>query len=438
MRFRDVRPLARLEVQELLACRASWLLLLLLGPLVGHAFLTAVSLYAEASGASGGPAALAQGLSPLDGIVVPTFGAYDLAVTLLFPFLPIRLVAAGKESGALRITQQLEAPLPLQLAVKGAVLVSGWLIAWIPGLLALFLWRSAGGHLHGPETATVLLGHLLRVGFAAGLGAACAAVAESASSAALMALSVTVGTWALDFVAAGRGGLLEALARMTPTAALRTFEHGTLKVSLVLVFLTLTFYGFALAWAALVPGLSLKARLLRHLAVSVAAFGLLLLASQATPSWDVTEDRRNSFPRADEAALRTIREPISVTVRLAPEDPRRLDLERSVLDKLRRIFPSLRVVYSASSRSGLFEPDHYGEIWYRVGTRSGMCRSTTEPIVLEHLYGLAGVPKPLDSNDPPYPGHPLTKQPRGATRLLFGLWPLATGLAWIASREPWE
>ena len=37
-----------------------------------------------------------QGLSPLEGIVVPTLGAYDLAATLLFPFVVIRLVAVGE------------------------------------------------------------------------------------------------------------------------------------------------------------------------------------------------------------------------------------------------------------------------------------------------------------------------------------------------------
>src|SRR2546425_5254040 len=94
------------EFRELMASRAYWLMLLMIGPLVGHSFITAVDLYAEASGIGGGPAALSQGLTPLDGIVVPTFGAYDLAVTLLFPFVAIRLIAAEKESGALKLLLQ--------------------------------------------------------------------------------------------------------------------------------------------------------------------------------------------------------------------------------------------------------------------------------------------------------------------------------------------
>src|SRR5215471_19220666 len=75
----DLALLIGKAFRELMASRAWWLLLLLIGPLAGYSFLTAAGLYAEASGIGGGPSALAQGLSPLDGILVPSFGAYDLA-----------------------------------------------------------------------------------------------------------------------------------------------------------------------------------------------------------------------------------------------------------------------------------------------------------------------------------------------------------------------
>src|SRR5713101_8328486 len=134
-----VRPLLAKEFRELLASRAFWLLLLMIGPLVGHGFITAVDTYAEASGRGGGPSALAQGLSPLDGGLVPTFGAYDLAVTLLFPFVAIRLVSSEKESGALKLMLQAPTGLTSMLAAKGLTLIAGWLIAWIPGFAALLL-----------------------------------------------------------------------------------------------------------------------------------------------------------------------------------------------------------------------------------------------------------------------------------------------------------
>ena len=97
----EARWLIDKELRELAASRSYWLLLIVVGLLVGHAFITSANIYAEASGAGGGPAALSQGLSPLEGLVVPTFGAYDLAATLLFPFVVIRLVASEKQTGAL-------------------------------------------------------------------------------------------------------------------------------------------------------------------------------------------------------------------------------------------------------------------------------------------------------------------------------------------------
>ena len=94
MRSRDVgwvlNPSVRKEIAELIAARSFWLLLLIVGLLAGQSFIEAVNQYAEASS----PGALAQGLSPLEGILTPTLGAYDLAIMLLFPFVAIRLIAA--------------------------------------------------------------------------------------------------------------------------------------------------------------------------------------------------------------------------------------------------------------------------------------------------------------------------------------------------------
>ncbi|HMV48393.1 MAG TPA: ABC transporter permease, partial [Blastocatellia bacterium] len=140
------------EWRELTASRAYWLLLVLIGPLVGNSFIAAVNLYAEASGIGGGAAALAQGLTPLDGILVPTFGAYELALTLLFPFVAIRLIAAEKESGAWKLALQLPTGLSLTIAAKMTALLAGWLLAWLPGVVAVVLWKSYGGHLYAPES----------------------------------------------------------------------------------------------------------------------------------------------------------------------------------------------------------------------------------------------------------------------------------------------
>lgn len=407
------------------------------GPLVGQAFVTAVESYAELSGAGGGPAALAQGLRPLDGIVVPTFGAYDIATTFLFPFVAIRLVAAERESGAGKLLAQTPAGIAARLTVKAGVLLLGWLLAWIPALLALLLWRGYGGHLNPAETANVVLGHLLHALLTAGVAVAAAAVCRGSSSAAIVTLGFTVGTWALDFMAAVRGGLLARLAPFTPAAALRTFEHGELRLALAAILVLASLAGFAFAALWLDPYRRARDRAVRSAALILLTLGAAALAASWRSGWDLSEDRRNSFPRADEALLRAIEKPVRVTVHLSPEDPRLADLEMNVLAKLRRVLPDFAVTYAAQSRTGLFEDadSHYGEVWYRVGSKRDQLRSTIEPVVLAKIYELAGARPPAAGADPPYPGYPLAVAPRGAAPLFHLVWPAAVGLAYFVIRR---
>jgi hypothetical protein len=102
-----VRPLFAKELRDILGGRALWTLLLLECPLVGYSFFQAMSLYGEASAAALQSPVLATSLSPLDGVLVPTFGSFYVAMTLLFPFVAIRALGAEKESGALRLLVQL-------------------------------------------------------------------------------------------------------------------------------------------------------------------------------------------------------------------------------------------------------------------------------------------------------------------------------------------
>jgi ABC-type transport system involved in multi-copper enzyme maturation permease subunit len=428
------------ELRELKVSRAYWLLVLAIGPLVGHAFINAVNLYAEASGIGGGPAALPQGLTPLDGMLAPTFGAYDLAVTLLFPFVAIRMIAAEKESGALKLSLQLPFGTAKMVAAKFLALVAGWFIAWLPGLIAVAMWRAYGGHLFAPETLNLMLGHWLRMLLGAGIAIAAAALAESAASAAIVTLCFTLGTWALDFIAAGRGGWLAALAAYTPAAALRFFEHGLLRLNVVVVILALALAGLGIAAIWLHSGRNFVTRLLR----TTVLLGIIIplgvsLGSFLRASWDASENRRNSFSRTDEAALRQIREPLRITIYLAAEDPRLMDYERGILNKLRRILPRLKVDYAAQSRTGLFEEDSYGKIWYELGANKVMNRSTTGPIVIEQLYQLAGITAPANTDEPVYPGYPLAAHPRGASLIFYALWPLTVIAVWclttVSSRQ---
>lgn len=438
MRSPNAAQLLAKEWRELIASRSYWLLLLMIGPLAGHGFITAVAFYAEASGSGGGPAALAQGLTPLDGILSPTFGAYDLAATFLFPFVAIRMIAAEKQSGGLKLLLQLPGSLATKVGAKALVLLGGWIVTLAPGLLAIVLWKFYGGHLYAPETLNLLLGHFLRAMLSAGIAFTAAALAENAASAAIVTLGFTVGTWALDFIAAGRGGFLQQLAAYTPTATLRLFEHGLLRLNIVLAMVALSVAGFALATIWLHTGRTWRISLLGTLTLGLIVAFVIVGANSVRASWDASENRRNSFSRADEAALAQIPQPLRITVFLSPEDPRLTDFEQNVLRKLRRVLPKLEVEYSGTSRTGLFEKpeEHYGEIWYAMGGQKIMERSTIEEVVLEQIYKLAAISPPARSDENTFSGYPLTVRARGAAWLFYGLWPLLiVAMWWMINRR---
>jgi hypothetical protein len=422
----------RKELREVVASRSYWLLLLVVGALVGHAFLTASSTYAEASGAGGGPAALAQGLNPLSGIVVPTFGAYDIAATLLFPFVVIRLIAVERETGALVLMLQAPACFVAVISAKGVALLLAWIAAGLPGLAALTWWSLMQGHLDAPEVLTVVAGHVLRGVMTIGVAAMAGALAASAASAAIVALTVTLGTWALDYAAAARGGVLETLAAYTPSAALRVFEQGELRVSTVLVMLLIGVGGLGIAAEWLRVGRTRARRCAGAAAVTAVVAVGAFASSSLRASYDLSEDRRNSFSAADESALRHIVDPLDITVYLAAADPRLTDLERGVFAKLRRVVPQVRITYAAKGRSGLFEKadDHYGEVWYSVRGNKAMSRSATEEIVLETIYDVAGIAPPTRRDEAAYPGYPMTRTPGNIGLLFFLIWPLLLGAAW--------
>jgi ABC-2 type transport system permease protein len=422
------------EWRELLASRAWWVMLALIGPLVGVSFIAAVRTYAEASGLNGTASGVGEAFSPLDGIWAPTFSAYEVAATFLLPFVAIRLVSGDRLSGALKLESQ--GPLsPLaRMTAKAGVLFGGWLVTGLAAGVAAALWKSYCGSSYVPEIAVVVLGHSLNAGLTIALAAAAAAVAEHPSTAAILTLGFTVGTWVLSFLGAIHGGVLEQAAGYAPLAMVADFQHGLVRADVTLTVLLLTACGFALAAIWLRLGVPARRRVLESAAVGLATASAVCAATFIRASWDASESRRNSFPEADERALRQIVQPLHIEVHLAPEDGRRLDLEHRALSKLRRVLPTLKVTYMSATSIGLFEQTSagYGEIWYDLGGKNAVNRLTTAEGVLETIYGLAGVtPQPERENEL-FRGHPLTAPPTGAAAVFFGGWPaIVLGAGWL-------
>ena len=432
------RPLLAKELWQIAGGRALWTMLLLLCPLVGYSFVQAVSLYGEASRAASQSPALASGLSPLDGVLVPTFGAFYVAVTLLFPFVAIRVLGHEKETGALRLLIQLPYRTSTLIAAKLAAILAAWLIAAVPVLSALAVWQVLGGHLDAPETLDLLFGHLLYGLLVGAIALFAASISESAATAAILTLAFTIGSWVLDFTAAGRLGLLDWLSRLSLTQALRTFEQGLLSASLVAGMLTAVAAFAALVAVWLPLGVPARVKLARSLIAVLVAAAVLGISAQLRASLDVAADRRNSFPAADEQRLHELRAPLLVTVHLAPEDPRYADLRRNVLAKLERTLPNVTVRLAGGRQSvvGMSGEESYGMVEYDYGGRLASSRSTSHREVLPVLYGLAGVPPPAPGSGEDYPGHPLVADADASLAwFLCGL-PLLIVAGWWGSRRP--
>ena len=413
------------EWRELLTSRAWWVMLVLIGPLVGVSFISAVRTYAELSGYGGTSDGVGVAFSPLIGVWAPTFSACELAAAFLLPFVAIRVVAGDRQSGALKLELQQPMPVFLRVTAKALVLMAGWIIASAPTVLAVLLWRSYGGSVYPPELGTVVFGHLLNAGLTIALASAAASLTDHPSTAAIVTLSVTVGTWIINFIAAVQGGVWERVAGYTPTAMVAEFQHGLVRLDVLLTAGALVLFGLVVAAIWMRIGVAVQRRLYESVGVGALAAAAIFACTFLTANWDFSENRMNSFAKPDQTMLERIREPLRIEAHLAAEDPRRVDLERQALSKLRRVLPKVQVQYIANTSTGLFEQtsQHYGEIWYDLGGRRAMSRMTTAEGVLETIYGLAGVAAPQESGDDIFRGHPLAVPPKRAGTVFYGIWP---------------
>ena len=418
----------------MVSSRAWWIFLLLMGPLVGVSFISAVRTYGEASGLNGTSAGVGEAFSPLIGIWAPTFSACELAAAFLLPFVAIRIVAGDRQSGALKIELQHPMPSFLRITAKVLILMIGCMIASLAAFAAVLLWKSYGGSIYFPELVTVAAGHLLNAALTIALAAAAASFTEHPSTAAILTLTVTVGSWIINFLAAIHGGLWERAAAYTPTAMVAQFQHGLVRLDVVLIAIALISTGLALAAIWIRLGTAVRRRVYESAGLIAATSVVILVCTLANASWDTSENRMNSFSKSDEQMLRQIRQPLYIEAHLAPEDPRRFDLEHRAISKLRRTLPKLYVQYVSSTSIGLFEQTnpHYGEIWYDLGGQKAVNRIITPEGVLETIYSLAGVSPAPEGDEDMFRGHPLAVRPGGAALVFYGVWPLLAGCIGVA------
>jgi hypothetical protein len=400
----------RLELRQLLTGRAWFGLTLILSVLVGSTFAQAVGIFSEGSRSALASPDLAQGLNPYDGILVPTFGSAYLVATLLLPFVAIRQIGQDRESGALKLLLGLGCS-PLRIVLrKFLVLALAWAVFLLVPLSAALLWMRLGGHVHGPAFAGLFLGHFCYGLVVIALALLAGSLGRSAATASLLVLAATLGSWVLDFGGAAGGGWLSRLAPLSLTQALRPLERGLLPLGHLLTWPALVMVALALAACWLHPGRPIVRKGISSLSGVALVLLVFLGAARIQHSWDLTEDRRHSFPIAVERALAGIPGHLEIEVRLDAEDPRWMDLDRGILHRLQRVVPHLRVVRTiataAFGRTGPSSDDRYGEVIYRYQGREDMSRSTSSEEILPLIYTLTETPPPAEGPEIAYPGYP--------------------------------
>ena len=419
------------EVRCLLTGRALWVMLIILSILTGYSFIQAVNLFSQASVTALQFPELARGMTPLDGIIVPTFGALYLAVTLLYPFVAIRMIGEETRSGGLKLLLQGHFSLLKIVTVKVLALASGWILALTPLLLSLGIWHWAGGHVFMPELLNLVAGYTMYVLIITAIAFFASALTESSSTAAIVTLAFTLGSWVLDF-AAGTQGWLSSLSGISLTAQLRIYEHGMFSLSHTLQMLLSAGGLLTMCVIWLHPGKSLTRKASRSCVVVAGIIAAVLVVTPIRTSVDVSEDRRNSFNPADERALQQMTEPLNISIYLSDNDSRLRELKRNVLPVLQRTVPNLSVTYADTGNEGLFgtrSDDMYGLIVYEYAGERDSSRSTGAGEILPILHNLAGqtvTPDPV----PEYSGYPLVADPSSFGIWFYGVLPALFGMLW--------
>jgi ABC-type transport system involved in multi-copper enzyme maturation permease subunit len=427
------------EVRELLVSRALWVMVLFSALLAGFSFIQAVHQYSDFSLNASRLPQLTVNLNPLDGIVVRVFAGLYLVNTFLLPFVAIRAIGIEKQSGSLKLALQMPIGMYRLVSIKLVALFAGWTIALLPTLSAVAIWSLLlGGHLYAPELWSVLLGHTLYALVIAGVAFLAAAITDSAITAAVVTLAVTIGTWILEWTGGSSTGLVRSVAAFSLTPALRGLEQGLVGSPTAIALAVLAFGLLALAVVWLPPGVSRREKLLRSGAVAGVAAQALLLAVQLPIYMDVTEDQRNSFNPADVRALRNMSRELKVDVNLSTGDALFQDLQRNVLTKLQRTAPHVTINYADTSTSSLLggsSGGNYGQVTYTYAGKQGTSHATSAREVLQLIEALSGqtvVPNPTR----PYPGYPLVTSADGAAVWFYVILPLLAIGAWWYFQQP--
>jgi len=412
------------ELRSLLLSPVLWGMFITMSLLTGYSFIEAVDLFARASKTAASFAELAAGMNPLQGILVPTFGACYLVETLLLPFVAIRLIGLDKQTGTLKLLLQLPLSTTALCGIKVGAMGLVWLFSLLPIGLALLIFHVLGGHVHLPEVVLLFAAHGLYGLSIIVIAMFAAAISDSLPTAAMLSLAVTLGLWVLDFAAAGHQGFPAVLGSLSLTGLLRQMENGLLTSRPPAVFGTVILFFFFLTVLWIHPGRRRFVKMAGSLGLLLCLAWLPIAAQLVHGSLDVTENRIHSFAPEDAAALRGLDDTLTLTIHMDPLDSRYQDLQRDLLAKLRRTVRHLEVRTRGSGRMfAAAGDDTYGMIEIACRGKKEQTYSNSAEEILPIIYSLAGI-KVVHAPAPGYPGYPLVADARPSRWLFYVVLPL--------------
>ncbi len=412
-------------------------MVIILSLLVGYSFTQAVALFSQASRTALSYPALADGMTPLDGIFIPSFGAYYLVETFLLPFIIIQLIGRDKHDGTLKLLLQLPLSTFSLNAVKLLATAVIWLIVMVPGISVFIIWHYLGGSCYSPEIFCLILGHTLYTLIIITVAMFATAVAVTMPAAAMICLSVTLGSWVLAF-AADKGKIIAILNMISLTNLLHQLECGLLSSTILLSFILPAAFFFVAASIFLHSGRNIFSNLTLLLINFFTFLTLFYIANQLPYHFDASENHRHSFSRADTRALQKMNKPLKITIHLAFEDGRLHDLRNGVLAKLQRLVANLRIVYAKQDTQNIFaapESDDYGLIEYDYGNGHDESYSTSSVEILTILHNLAGQKVSVASSRNSS-GHPLVADASSSRYWFYLFLPMLFLLSGYLARRP--
>jgi hypothetical protein len=401
------------ELTIALRARIMWFVATLSALLAGHGFVLALDLYSSSSRSAFVGTLQSREMDPLAGIVSPTLGSLDLAISLLVPLIAARVLSVEKERRTLGALCLLEGSSDRVVLKKlGAAFAVAAVLFVAPAILLLAL-RATGAHVDAIETAVALGGEGLHAALVASVSVAAAAWTQTLAQAATVGIIVSLISWAIE-AAEGFASLawLGGAAAWSVERQLEPFQRGVLSVGSIawLVVASAGAVGLALLGARFDLA---SARRIGFGMLIVVVTGLLMRAAGSSRrAYDWSEQRRASLPPAAVAALRRITQPIALDVFLDRDDSRRRQLESDVIAKLYLARPDLVVRMPLDDREVVVEGLHdadYGRILVHVGASSKETRSTSRREIVTLVFEAAGQ-SPPDWSMPAYAGFPFVAE----------------------------